>query len=100
MNSQAPPAQAERTDRIPPRPARRAPWVFAYLVIACVCLAGYCFGTIPLTGQACMDFVSGHVPPRAEQRFLDELFSAAVENDQAWLATRSGVLPAAHDESL
>ncbi len=49
----------------------------------------YCCGVPVITGQACYDFLSGHVPPRALTRFLDWSFQAAVAEDYDWLATIS-----------
>lgn len=63
----------------------------ALLLFACLF---YCLGIPLLTGQACFDFLSGHVPPRALSRFLDRTFAAVVAEDYEWLATVSaeGVL--------
>jgi len=47
----------------------------------------YCCGIPLLTQQVCYDFLSGHVPPRAVDRFLERLFEATVDRDYAWLAT-------------
>lgn len=49
----------------------------------------YCCGIPIITGQVCYDFVSGHVPPRAIDRFLDRLFEATMAEDYEWLATIS-----------
>ena len=49
----------------------------------------FCCGLPLITGQACFDFLSGHVPPRATARFLDSVFEATVAQDYVWLATVS-----------
>ena len=49
----------------------------------------YCCGIPLITGQACSDWLSGHVPPRAIERFLDRLFEATVAEDYGWLVTVS-----------
>ena len=42
-----------------------------------------------MTGQMCYDFVSGHVPPKADERFLEMLLEALAEENYTWLATVS-----------
>jgi hypothetical protein len=59
------------------------------LILACVLPFTYCCGIPLLTGQACLDLFSGHVPTRALDRFLDRLFEATVARDYEWLATVS-----------
>ena len=51
-----------------------------------MCCVLYCCGTPFLTGQACIDFVSGHVPTKAENIFFRRIFGAAVDSDYEWLA--------------
>jgi hypothetical protein len=69
-----------------PSLVRGAVAVLALLVFAALF---YCLGIPLLTGQACLDFLSGHVPPRALERFLDQTFAAVVAEDYDWLATVS-----------
>lgn len=46
----------------------------------------YCL-IVPFTArQACFDFLSGHVPPQADDRFLKMLFMAARSGDRALLS--------------
>lgn len=63
----------------------------AVLTMVLFLLAGvlYCCAMPFVTGQACVDFLSGHVPPRALDRFLQRAFEAALAEDYAWLATIS-----------
>jgi hypothetical protein len=60
--------------------------VFILFLLA---VLSYCWGAPLITGQVCYDFVSGHVPPKAMDRFLDGLFEATVGEDLDWLATVS-----------
>jgi hypothetical protein len=56
-------------------------------LVICSCPIFYC-GIIPVTtGQFCLDFASGHVPPKAEEMFLDRLFEATAAREYEWLAT-------------
>ncbi len=59
------------------------------LILACAFPFAYCCGIPAITGQACLDFLSGHVPPRALDQFLDRVFEATVAQDYEWLATVS-----------
>ncbi len=59
------------------------------LLLACVLPVLYFVVAPMINGQACFDFLSGHVPPRAQQKFLDGVFEAAVAEDYGWLATVS-----------
>jgi len=47
----------------------------------------YCCGLPYVTGQACIDFLSGQVPSKAEDIFFQRIFDAAVKEDYQWLAT-------------
>jgi len=40
-----------------------------------------------MTGQACVDFMSGQVPSKAEDIFFQRVFEAAANEDYQWLAT-------------
>lgn len=59
------------------------------MVLFLLAVVLYCCGLPFVTGQACYDFLSGHVPPRALDRFLERVFEAALAEDYAWLATIS-----------
>jgi len=48
-----------------------------------------CCGPPLITGQACTDWLSGHVPPKAQTQFLDRVFQAIVDGDDTWLRTVS-----------
>jgi hypothetical protein len=76
----------EKTDR----KSRVVTVVGIVLLLACVLPVLY-FGVAPMVinGQVCFDFLSGHVPPRAQEQFLDGVFEAAVAGDYEWLATVS-----------
>jgi hypothetical protein len=45
----------------------------------------YCCALPRITGQLCIDYLSGHVPPRAEDIFLKRLFESAISEDYLWL---------------
>lgn len=65
-----------------------------YIILAVVIAVGlvplvYCCGLPLITGQACYDWLSGHVPPKAQYQFLDRVFQAIVDDDDAWLQTVS-----------
>lgn len=63
-------------------------WPLALLILVVLsCPIFYCLIIPATTGQFCQDFVSGHVPPKAEEIFLDRLFEAAAAEDYEWLAT-------------
>ncbi|MBN1451898.1 MAG: hypothetical protein JW963_12850 [Anaerolineales bacterium] len=49
----------------------------------------YCCGIPLITRQICYDHLSGHVPPKALNRFLDRAFEAISEKDYTFLATIS-----------
>lgn len=49
----------------------------------------YCCGIPLITRQVCYDYLSGHVPPKALNRFLDRAFEAITEKDYTFLATIS-----------
>lgn len=57
------------------------------LVTPIVFCVGYPRYTVALTGVNCLDFVSGHVPPQAEDRYFKLIFTAAVEENYEWLET-------------
>jgi hypothetical protein len=59
--------------------------LFALAILGCPVF--YCFIIPATTGQFCPDFVSGHVPPKAEDIFLDRLFKATEAKEYEWLAT-------------
>ena len=63
--------------------------VIVIIVLICALPFAYCCGIPLITGQACLDFLSGHVPPRAIDRFLQRLFEATAAQDYEWLATIS-----------
>lgn len=53
-------------------------WRTVALLIALAlvaCSMFYCFGIPVITGQACVDFVSGHVPAQAEDIFLRQVLA-------------------------
>ena len=61
-----------------------------FIFLACfVCFLFYCIIVPNVTGQFCPDFVSGHVPEKAEELFLQRIMSAIVAQDYNWLATVS-----------
>ncbi len=59
------------------------------LILLLLVPAIYCCGIPLVTGQACYDWLSGHVPPRALEQFLDRTFTAIETGDFEWLATVS-----------
>lgn len=61
--------------------------IILLLVVALPVL--YCCGIPLITGQACSDWLSWHVPSRAIDRFLERVFEATVARDQERLATVS-----------
>jgi len=63
----------------------RIPIVFASLILAISIV--YCCGLPYMTGQACVDFMSGQVPSKAEDIFFQRVFEAAANEDYQWLAT-------------
>lgn len=66
-------------------------WIRLALKIAALLVGSIifvCWCVFPfITGQACMDFVSGHVPKGAEEIFLARVFLASQQKDYEWLAT-------------
>ena len=80
--------QFQPDDSRPIKPRSRWPRVAALgSAVAVGCCILYCCGTPFITGQSCIDFVSGHVPTRAEDIFFQRIFSATVNSDYDWLAT-------------
>ena len=73
------------------KPRRRSILKVALAVALVVLLLPliYCCGIPLMTGQACFDILSGHVPPQAVNRFLDRVFEATVAEEYGWLATVS-----------
>ena len=68
--------------------------ILAIFISVCMVPLIYCCGLPLITGQACGDWLSGHVPPKAQTQFLDRVFQAIVDGDDAWLQTvsRAGAL--------
>lgn len=72
-------------------------WLYAILAVLLAIVVTpmlICCGPPLLTGQACVDFLSSHVPNQAQRRFLDGVFKAIIAQDYAWLETvsKSGAL--------
>ena len=56
--------------------------VFTYaIIIFLLCPVFYCAVVPATTGQLCIDFLSGHVPRKADEIYLDALVNAMVEQD-------------------
>ena len=67
---------------------RKRVYILAAIVLSVVMLPlVFCCGIPLVTGQACFDFLSGHVPPRAMRRYLEMAFEAALAGDDVWLST-------------
>ncbi|RME70337.1 MAG: hypothetical protein D6784_16920, partial [Chloroflexi bacterium] len=65
----------------------RLRWIIIIALLAVIGLPTIvCCGPPLITGQSCLDFLSGQVPRRAIDRFLNRTFEAAVQEDYDWLA--------------
>ena len=62
--------------------------LFAFLAIIILGCASLYFVVIPAVFErlSCIDFLSGHVPKKAEEIFLDRLFEAMINKDYDWLS--------------
>jgi hypothetical protein len=65
---------------------KRRWWLLALGSLIATIPLCFCCGLPLLTGQACIDPFSSHVPPRAIERFLTRIFDAVRQGDEAWLA--------------
>jgi hypothetical protein len=60
-------------------------------IIILGCISFY-FVIVPnTTGQFCLDFLSGHIPPTAQKIFLEEVFSEIATQDYEQLSTINGM---------
>ena len=68
--------------------SRKRVYVLA-AIVAVVCLVPliFCCGIPLITGQACLDFLSSHVPPRARKQYMEMVFEATIAEDYQWLST-------------
>ncbi len=69
------------------RISRSFRWLLRGTLLVIIGCPVFYFLIVPFTtGQACFDFLSGHVPPQADNRFLKMLFVAARSGDRALLS--------------
>ena len=72
------------------KPTSRQNFILAIVAIVILgCPLLYCLIIPATTGQYCPDPISGHIPAKAEQIFLDKIFESATRKDYEWLATVS-----------
>ncbi len=64
-------------------------FVTSLILFFCGCPIFYFWFVPATTGQFCPDFMSGHVPRKAEQIFLSRVMDATLEKDYDWLASVS-----------
>ncbi len=70
-------------------PQKKYRWVIVIFTAILACPILYCCVFPPLTGQSCFDFVSGHIPTTAEERFLHRIIEDTVNQDYQWIQTVS-----------
>jgi hypothetical protein len=69
------------------RPCKRVYVLAAIVAVVCLVPLIFCCGIPLITGQACLDFMSSHVPPRAARQYMEMVFAATIAEDYGWLST-------------
>ena len=68
------------------RPRKRVYVLAAIVAVVCLVPLIFCCCIPLVTGQACMDFLSSHVPPRAAEQYMEMVFQATLEGNYEWLS--------------
>jgi hypothetical protein len=77
MDKKPEPSSPDRSEK-----RRQKTKILIIIIIAVMFLAiVWCCGLPNITGQSCIDFASGKVPPKAEEMFFNMLFEATINED-------------------